>query len=121
MFFADHEVLIGKLISNIPADGSEFPPVLDDSVEKAETEQQFFVFLSLFAFIEVLLIHIAIGSKEVVPKSLRRLQGHLDAVLQDRDREAFSRHRGQPEPEVFMHTCIEAFAEQLKLRHPADR
>jgi hypothetical protein len=83
LFPADHEVLVGELVGDIPSDGSELPPVLDDGVEKAEAEKEPFVLFSLFAFVEVVFVQVPVGPEQVVPQSLGRLQRHLDTVLKD--------------------------------------
>ena len=44
-----------------------------------------------------------VGHVQVGLDAARRLDGHLDRVLQDRDREEWRGHRGEPEPVVSVH------------------
>jgi len=39
LFFADGKILVSEFIGDVPADGTEFTTILDDSMEEAESEQ----------------------------------------------------------------------------------
>ncbi len=75
---ADPQILIGKLIGNVPPNGAEFSPVLDDGMEEAEAEKQTLVLLRFKAFRKLGLRDTGIGAKEVCPQSLWGLDGHFD-------------------------------------------
>lgn len=92
LLLAHHQILIGKLVSDVPADGTKFTTVLHDGVEKTEAEQQFLEFLCFFALVELLFIHVFVCTKQVVSETLGRLQRHLNTVLKDGNGERFSWH-----------------------------
>lgn len=51
---------------------------------------------------------------------MRRLKGHLNTILQNRDGEGLCGHGGKPQSEIFMHSGVEALDDELKFGHPAD-
>ncbi len=106
MLLTDNQVFVGELVGDVPANGSKFSSILNDSVEEAEAEEQSLKLVYFFAVVEVFLIHISVGPEQVVSESLRGLNCHLNAVLQDRNGEVLSGHRCQPEPKVFVHSCV---------------
>ncbi len=62
------QILIRKLIRNIPTNGAKFTPVLYNSVEEAKSEQQFLVLLWLFALVHLLLVHVLVCPQKVIPQ-----------------------------------------------------
>lgn len=55
---------------------------------------------------------------EVLLQTLRGFHGHLNTVLQDRDREKIARHARQPEPEIRIYLRgVEIVHVRLQLRH----
>ena len=73
LLLADHEVLVGEFVGDVPADRPELPPVLDDCMEEAEPEQQFLEFFWLFALVQLPLVEILVSPQQVVPQTLWRL------------------------------------------------
>jgi hypothetical protein len=49
------KILVGELVGNVPADRTKFTTVLDDSVEKAKTEEEFLELERFAALAELLL------------------------------------------------------------------
>jgi hypothetical protein len=49
------KILVSELVGNVPADRTEFTTVLDDSVEKAKTEEEFLELEGFAALAELLL------------------------------------------------------------------
>jgi len=116
---ADRKVLVGKLIGDVPANRAELSPVLDYSVEEAETEEQLLENLRFLAVVELYVAEVLIASEHVRAQPRGRLDGHLDAVLQHGDREIVGGHAGQPEAEVLVHVLVEVVDEPLEFGHPA--
>jgi hypothetical protein len=78
-------------------------------MEKAESEEEFFEFILLFAIIEHIIVEGCVASSEISSQSLRGFKGHFDSILEDRDRELISGHRSAPESEVLMKIFVEIF------------
>jgi hypothetical protein len=49
------KILVSELVGNVPADWTKFTTVLDDSVEKAKTEEEFLELEGFAALAELLL------------------------------------------------------------------
>ena len=62
---AHFQVLIRKGVWDIPADGAELSPVLDDSVEETETEQKLFKDFRLRALVKLFRREGLVGLKNV--------------------------------------------------------
>ena len=63
---ANIEVFHCESVGNVPADGSEFTSVLNDSVEEAEPEEKLLVRLGLGASSERIVIERFVGTKYVL-------------------------------------------------------
>jgi len=61
-----HQIFVGEGVGNVPADGSKFTSVLNDSVEEAESEKKLLVRLGLSATSEHIFIKCFVASKYVL-------------------------------------------------------
>ena len=143
---ADAKIGFVEFVWVIPAQGAEFPSLLDDRVKKTKRVKQFFEYFALFAAFEPLWVangiaQIGSGKKkkkkkkkkttstgtllvkqripdDVVSKPFRRFVGHLDSVLQDDDRKMIGRIGSQPQTEIWMGAVRrQRFADFLQRRH----
>lgn len=62
---ADGHILIGEFVGDIPADGSEFSAILNDSVEQAEAEKKFLELRRFLAVFEFVIREVVVGSEQV--------------------------------------------------------
>eukprot|EP00962_Isochrysis_galbana_P020204 scaffold5892_cov112-Isochrysis_galbana.AAC.19 len=92
-------VAVSELVLDVPAEGAELLSLEDDGVEEEQTEHHLAPYFGFVAGIEALARHGLDGRNHVGAQALRRLVGHLDAILQHRDRELGGGHRGEPQPE----------------------
>lgn len=65
---AHEQVFVRELIGNVPADGSELPPILNDRVEEAKSENQLFEKFWLLADVKLVIVQSRIGAHQVVPQ-----------------------------------------------------
>mmetsp|Transcript_66775 Transcript_66775/g.204363 ORF Transcript_66775/g.204363 Transcript_66775/m.204363 type:complete len:344 (-) Transcript_66775:4439-5470(-) len=97
------QVIFCELVRNIPPQRSEEAPLLDDSVEEAQAENEPLERRLVGARLEELLlrqrIHV-VRARHVGPQALRRLVGHLDAILKNGHREFVRRVRREPQTET---------------------
>ena len=113
------EVAVGEVVPDVPTQRAKLAPVLDHGVEEADGEQQPLVARRVLALVHVLIRDSGVRSDQVGFQTLRGLERHLDAVLQDRDRERGRRHGGEPEPEVRVHGLgVDRLADDVELGHP---
>lgn len=99
---ANHEILIGELVHDVPADRSELASILNTSVEEGEGKSQLLVLVWLCAVIQRLLIVVGVGSHQVRSETGRRLESHLNRTLQDTDREGGCGSGSEPDSEVLV-------------------
>ena len=81
LLHADPEVGLVELVGYVPAESSKLPPLLHQSVEEAEAEEQLAPGLGLVAALKEARIGdgvIEVGAEEVGSEALWRLIGHLD-------------------------------------------
>lgn len=60
MFSAYVEIFIGEFVCDIPADSTEFSTILDDSMEKTESEEKFSEFIWFLAIDKFLITEILV-------------------------------------------------------------
>lgn len=105
---------------------SELSSLLDETVEEAQSEEQFSPSLWLIATVEEHLIVdriVQVRTQQIGAQAFRTLVGHLDTVLQDSDWEQIGRVGREPETEVIVHFAghKQFLADSLQLRHPTGR
>ena len=99
----DPQICLVELVRDIPAQRTELSPLLNGRVEETQPEQQLLKGGRLLTRVEEL--HVAdrigqVGSGQVGFETLGRLVRHLDAVLEDWDREGRRGVTCQPQPKV---------------------
>ena len=118
----DDKVWLRELVGHVPAQGAKLEALLDKGMEEAEAEQELVELCGPVAAVEELGIRyrvVEVGLQEVGAEALWRLVGHLDAVLEHRDREVLRGVRGQPQPELLVGVLgRELLADPLQRRHP---
>mmetsp|Transcript_29354 Transcript_29354/g.94166 ORF Transcript_29354/g.94166 Transcript_29354/m.94166 type:complete len:692 (-) Transcript_29354:1627-3702(-) len=93
-------------ILDIPAERPKLTTLLDVRMEERDGDEQLFELVALLARLEVFLLHEACEAFEHVRlDAVRRLIGHLDAVLQHGHREVAGWRRRQKEAEVVVDLC----------------
>lgn len=60
--FANHEIFVGEVVGNIPADRAKFAAFLNDGMEEAKAEEQFLEGFRILAIIEFFVIQVLEGA-----------------------------------------------------------
>lgn len=113
-----HQIFVCEGVGNVPADGSEFTSVLNDSVEEAEPEEKLLVRLGLGASSERIVIERFVGTKYVLLKTGWGFESHLYRILKNRNWESGRWHTGEPKAEVSVLGVIDGFNDLLQFWHP---
>mmetsp|Transcript_24327 Transcript_24327/g.56076 ORF Transcript_24327/g.56076 Transcript_24327/m.56076 type:complete len:217 (-) Transcript_24327:1348-1998(-) len=118
----DSQVGIVETVGDVPPQRAIESPLLDERMEEAEGVDQPAELLRLGAALVKVLVRDRVSleaTHNVRAQALRRLDCHLHAVLEHRDREHRRRVGGAPESEVVVgHTNREALGQPLEVIHP---
>mmetsp|Transcript_46558 Transcript_46558/g.109070 ORF Transcript_46558/g.109070 Transcript_46558/m.109070 type:complete len:203 (-) Transcript_46558:2274-2882(-) len=107
------EVGVVEVVANVPSQHLELLSLEQNSMEPAEREEEPPVLLGLFHAVVMLLGGILQQAHQVGLQTFRWLCCHLDAVLQQLDRELRRRRRGHEDAELFGWPVVEGFLDQL--------
>mmetsp|Transcript_24259 Transcript_24259/g.63632 ORF Transcript_24259/g.63632 Transcript_24259/m.63632 type:complete len:226 (-) Transcript_24259:2976-3653(-) len=124
---ANLPVRLRKLIRNVPPKRPVAAPLLDESMEEAESHQHLSEgVLARFAFTARLLEPVSlkgkISAEHVRLQTLGWLVGHLQTILEHANREVRGRHRSEPKPKSICHLVwLQLLHEHLQSRHPRRR
>lgn len=78
---AHPQIAISEVVADVPAEWTELPPLLNDSVEQRGGEHQFLPFVNFAAVVQLLVGVPQIRPDHVRPQPLGRFQSHFDSVL----------------------------------------
>jgi hypothetical protein len=78
---ADTVIFVGEGVGDVPANTTELPSILNNSVEEAHSKQHFLVGGRLLAAVKVSVVNILVGLDQVGADTRWRLKCHLDRVL----------------------------------------
>mmetsp|Transcript_98393 Transcript_98393/g.212145 ORF Transcript_98393/g.212145 Transcript_98393/m.212145 type:complete len:1113 (+) Transcript_98393:229-3567(+) len=116
----DLAVRLREAVHDVPAHRAEAAALQDEAVEEAEPEEHLLELKRLVAAVEPLVVEAEVGAEERLLQALRRLDRHLDAHLQDGDRELRRGAGGKPKPEVRVHLGrVQLLHEGLERGHEA--
>mmetsp|Transcript_8761 Transcript_8761/g.28873 ORF Transcript_8761/g.28873 Transcript_8761/m.28873 type:complete len:812 (+) Transcript_8761:355-2790(+) len=93
------KVRVVKVVRDVPTEVAKLAPVDEERVEPAHREEQLLVLVRLCALREARLGKVLDEPRHIGLEPLGRLRGHLDAALEDADREGRVRRRGEPQAE----------------------
>mmetsp|Transcript_88509 Transcript_88509/g.205945 ORF Transcript_88509/g.205945 Transcript_88509/m.205945 type:complete len:206 (+) Transcript_88509:1075-1692(+) len=118
----DPEIILCELIGDVPTQGSEETPFLDDCMEETQVEDQALEHRVVGATVEELFIgdwvHV-VRARQVCSQTFRCLVRHLHSVLQDGDRELVGRIRCEPQAKAAVCLLgIHLLQDAFELGHP---
>jgi hypothetical protein len=116
---ADAHVALIEVIGPVPAQRPIALALLDDCMEEGQAKEQLAEGSRLVSAAQDLIIELVEGVPQVGLEALGGLIGHLDAALQDADREGGRGHAGEPPPEVPVQLVwLHGLADAFQLSHP---
>jgi hypothetical protein len=115
------EIRVIKFVENVPAEGTKLTSFLNNGVEEGQTKDKLAPLLRFLAVVEVLVRHFSETSLKIGFDTTRRLSSQFDTVLEHRNREVRSGHRGEEQSEVRVEICtfLEVVDNCFKLWHPS--
>mmetsp|Transcript_35967 Transcript_35967/g.76746 ORF Transcript_35967/g.76746 Transcript_35967/m.76746 type:complete len:365 (-) Transcript_35967:3434-4528(-) len=110
---ADIEIGVIEVVPNVPAEHLEFPALEENSVEPTKREEELLVLGRFLDSVVLLFGHGHDEPGEIRLDTLGRLRRHLDAILEELDRELGRGRGGHEDSEILVRLRLEGTFDNL--------